>query len=289
MPVSERYFLVTSRGQSGSRWLADALSSLDGVACSHGVDPAMVGNGGMHHPVGVGDLFASLSGAQAARAYGNVRCYTLTSLERARADSPPGVPYRVANLVRHPITWIESQAEARAKEMASNVAMKERFEDFYVANRRVCDAFTLPFGVSPLEADSLSFINTALGAWPSYAEDLAWMGVPYIRMEDVTTRPETFKAVVAYLVGDAIRIGREDLKRIYAPKALSAEPRWGHSSPRHQFEAWPEWKRHAIGLIWETRPEVRGFGRLGYDFGFLEELRSPSSQPPELRSHRMSA
>jgi len=122
--LDAKYFLVTSHGRTATYWLASRLNAHPDVLCSHGpVLPPFLAYQTQppdelalyaHETAGaflqktLDEVFEALEEAGPARVYGNVHGYSAHELFTMPHLVPQGRLPVVFNLVRHPVTRVES-------------------------------------------------------------------------------------------------------------------------------------------------------------------------------------
>lgn len=274
-----RFFLVTSRGQCASRWLADAMGSHPDVLCSHGPEEVWVagseGAAGIpaamapegSRPRGVDAMFRRLRASREAAAYGNVQGYTLSGLTESLRERPATTSFGLVNLVRHPVTWLASASHSLVAAMRLSEVLLENRLRFYEVNRALCDALTRPFGEDPTSIETLAFLATCLGTLPGLAVETAFSGVMQVRMERVTTDPLYFRALMLGLAGEELHVDDGWLEEVFSAEL----PEGSLDDPRERHASWPAWKRAALAYVLSQGEHVAIFRRNGYDLGFAAE------------------
>lgn len=119
------YFFVTSYGRTATLWLTRALNSHPDIQCSHGpslyhdADPDGKHEGeedfvqvqktaASFYALSLQEILSALGSNTHKRCVGNVHAYTASNLNIKRIAEPASPPLRTVNLLRHPVTRIDS-------------------------------------------------------------------------------------------------------------------------------------------------------------------------------------
>ncbi|HJL15344.1 MAG TPA: hypothetical protein RMH99_06810 [Sandaracinaceae bacterium LLY-WYZ-13_1] len=280
-------FLVTSPGYTATKWLARTLASHPGVYCEHSAGSCALERDYTgeelaalaEEKLGRRDLepldvtFARLlARAGEARAAGNVHRYNRTALRRNLARFGATRAFCTANLIRHPVTWVESGSHQLARMAGYSSRIRRRLHAAHrrgAARWRALSAPTFPW---PSELAFL-YLCGRLSRLAAEIED----PVRHVRMEDVTRDVDALGALVRFLVGAApdaavLRAAvREAPVHRHRPAALA---------PEAQLAAWPEWKRAVLADALRTSGLVERYAAHGYDLRRAAGFRSTVAEPP---------
>lgn len=190
--MESAYFIIHSRGRTATQWIAAALSSIDGVFCSHGHDPdpfnthrdatqkLSATHGNMASGPPPVDVYFDMLEAKPFNAYGNVHGYGLGEFER-RAELSRA--YRFCQITRDPVDRAYSFA-ARWKYVYDTFDFRRD-----ALSRQIAD-----LGGADMSVDDGLFA-LATSAVVACGHDLK-TGVPVFRYEDITQEPNALRALV---------------------------------------------------------------------------------------------
>ena len=139
------FFLLTAVGNCATKWLAKVLDLHPQVICTHGpVRPPLSRvfdrdytkleqirikqDEARCRAMTLDEVFAELRGLGDAAAYGNAQMYALRPLVEALRRGAPAAGLQVCNVVRHPVSWVESAAHNFAYMASFNPAMHQETE-----------------------------------------------------------------------------------------------------------------------------------------------------------------
>ena len=240
------YFIIHSRGRTATQWLAAALSSIDGVFCSHGHDPAPFSQRSpdeklrdTHANMAQGtpsvDAYFDMLATRPFDAYGNVHGYGLGEFER-RAELTR--PYRFCQIARDPVDRAYSFA-ARWKYVYDTFDFRRE-----ALSRQIAE-----IGGADMSVDDGLFA-LATKAVVECGHDLA-ADVPVFRYEDITQEPEALRALVSSLTD----ISDSSTERLLTIKAI--DPR--AESERHSR------RRASVIAALEAAGCAQAYRALGYE------------------------
>jgi hypothetical protein len=284
---SIRYFAVTSHGVSATRWLAFVLASHPKVFVAHGhfsVD-SIVGGGfqqerakddaaalsmgnaarELYDSKGIADVFAAYRRVKPdAAAYGNVHSYTLQILKQQLAASGDIPGFAIANLVRHPVSYIESHV--------SLVHKAERYPEVYESYssdlfpKALQEYRELFLADCPDFREFLAFAVSCYSAL-NVARDLGEDGYRHFRMETLTADASVLGDFCKSLTG--FDYDPQQLGSFVAAGAINRHRKGASSTdPVAIYGAWPAWKRD-IAAMMISAPALKRFEGAGYDVDML--------------------
>lgn len=300
--IDPRYFIVTSQGVSATRWLAFALASHPKVFAAHGhfaidsvangkfqqekskddVEALSDGNAALdlYEASEIDDIFAAYRSLRPdADAYGNVHSYTLDDLLRRRGKNARNREFALANVVRHPVSYIDSHfCLVRKAERHPMVYRSYAFDQFPRALRKFRELFRVD---CPDFREFLAFATSCYSVL-NVARDLAHQQYQHHRMESLTTDGNALGAFCETLTGLTYR--QEDLDAFVTSGPINRHRKLSDSAdPWTIYRAWPYWKREiAAMMIPET--VLASFENVGYELGMLRhgrgEAKSASAAVP---------
>jgi sulfotransferase family protein len=185
-----------------------------------------------------------------------------------------------ANLVRHPIIWLEFYVRWRA----SNMRMRAGATDPLAWEWKVAHHGTFrSLGLRLYEKDEVNVwaafqgmnqLNNIVGDVSSVTT--------HIPIESVASQPETFNALVHYLTKGKCIYEQSDLDRLFAmTKTLFRGEEPVETDPKTLMESWPGWKIDGFrALLTPTALDV--YKSFGYDlFGLDRPAPVPVRLPNE--------
>ena len=279
-------FLVTCAGMSGSKWLAAALDGHPDIRCSHSASllrqyaepysPAQLKEilaaerQQFSGEVPLAEVFARISDGQESRLVGNVHAYRLSRLEEALGSESSTPPFRLANLVRHPVTLVSSRAAFFASMCAGDARVRWMVLDSCYRNQEWLQPLIDRHGLDLSDWDVACYFDAIVGLGRLASEVAAAPHVPHVRMEDLVVDPSAIRGLIAYLSSGRMEISpavAEDL--IAAPPLNSHRGRGPESASRH-YQGLPDWQREVLRVGLERSNIHHVYGMLGYDFDFVD-------------------
>lgn len=252
--MSPAHFLIYSRGRTATQWIAQALSSVPGVMCSHGYDPEPYAAGGdkllrtrlaMHYGLPSVDAYFDMLETKPFAAYGNIHGFDAVKLATWPGNRRR---FRTAQITRHPF--------ARILSFAAKWAQPDHAGDAGVA--------VAPYDQRRPERDRLIMAATDL----VLASDAAHLLEPVriFRSEDVTTSAPSF-AALAHHVAD-IWPSASVIRRILRTQAAD---KLTDVSLADGFDALSNSAHHYLRQRFRPYPALCAkYEALGYDLSFLD-------------------
>ncbi len=216
-----------------------------------------------------------------AHAIGSVHSFTLTEL-LGRLAKLKGYPIAVANIVRHPISYIDSHfALVRRAEMFPAVyagyatdmfpRAVEQFQELYLVD---CPSYRefLALAVSCLSAINVS-------------DDLSHIDYRHVQMELLTTDAVALGEFCQSLTG--LVYPQEQLESFIAQGAINRHrPASRSKDPRSIYEGWPEWMRD-LAAVMLSEAVLQKFEGAGYDVEMLRQ-QAPSIGVEKIKARSLA-
>lgn len=294
---SHHYFMVTSQGASATRWLTFVLASNPAVFAAHGhfpIDSVTSGrfqketSAGDSHSLTLGNAARELYEAHGieevfgayratkpeASVYGNIHSYTLEELMGRREKGLDHISqFVVANVVRHPVSYVESHSSLVGKAERHPDVYKSYADDMFPkALREFRELFLLDC------PDFREFLAFAVSCYSALyvARDLGYEEVRHFRMEALTSDADTLAAFCRALTG--LDYDRAELRFFIESGAINRHRESSRSTdPRALCRAWPAWKRDVAAVMFSETALAR-FERVGYEIDMLRE-RVDTAEP----------
>lgn len=278
------FFVVTSFGFSGSKWLGATLDRHPKILCTHsaldfriwdrhydGDELEACAEEEWKHRLNqpLDDYFDNLAGMGSADVYGNVHRYRLTDLARIYQKWPPKRRFQIANLVRHPVTWVESGAH-HIRHLAET-SLFNRYEALHSAMNELDYYRDLKrkHGIDLLDWDILCFLAVCQFMSVLIADLNAVSGVRYVQMERVTTDRKLFSEIFRGLTAGRIEASEDYLDEVFEMESVNRH-RPGSArrrlTPEEQFAAWAPWQQEAYLHFQDAYGVRRAYEQLGYVF-----------------------
>ena len=288
--ANPRYFFVTSQGVSATRWIAFALASHPKVFAAHGhftIDSVVAGKfeqekakddtgalslgnevRALYETNDISAIFAAYRSAHpGAEAYGNVHSYTLDGLIKGELkNSADSEKFAIANVVRHPVSYIESHFSlVRKAEGHPDVYSNYESHLFPQALGEFRELFLVD---CPDFREFLAFAVSCLSAL-IVARDLGYEAFPHYRMESLTRGGAALAAFCEKLTG--LAYSQEKLDALVAAGAINRHKTQSASSDERKiYDGWARWKKD-IAAVMISETALKKFERVGYDIGMFRD------------------
>jgi hypothetical protein len=287
--LGPRRFAVTSEGASATRWLAFALASHPRVFVAHGhfaIDSIVggefrregsqgdaaalaLGNAAraIYEASDIDEVFAAYrSVSPDAQAYGNVHSYTLEALlPRLEGRSDAGA-IAVANLVRHPVSYIESHFSlVRKAEGHPGLYRGYAFDLFPRALQEYRELYLVD---CPDFREFLAFAASCFSVL-NVARALGYEQFRHFRMETLTTDGGALRTFCETVTG--LEYDANKLDEIVAAGPINRHRKTPtRADPLEIYRGWPAWKRDVVATI-VSGQALANFERVGYAVDMLRD------------------
>jgi hypothetical protein len=296
-------FLITSGGCAATRWIGGAINMHPSITCTGGVGPIeettdfnrsvsdegseRVAKYNIDHfaaaapdPVFLVDVFDEIRRHRTSKFIGNIHFHTLGSLESHRKIERIPANVRIANVVRHPVTRLETHFNHWKRQYEVGPHSKKLFElcfsgfvDRYKNIRDIWDHSITEWSLQPGAQIFAYSIFDTMSVFEGDFQTEIGRNVPHFRMEDLKTKPEEFNRLVAFISRDEIQFGADLFSRVYSSDGLQQ----GRFSKRKlleaddQWRAWAPWQKSMAKSAFEHVGLIPSLSSLGYDFCFMRE------------------
>jgi hypothetical protein len=282
-----REFIVTSQGVSATRWLAFVLASNPKVFVAHGHFPIdsiarstfdkertrddkeslRIGNQSddFYQNAGLDEVFATYRKTYPnAVACGNVHSYTLDGLLQQHPDEL--AKYAVANVVRHPISYVESHTRlVRKSEPHPAIYDGYAANLFPAAVRSVPELLLID---CPDYREFLAFVVSCYSVL-QVDRDLSHEKFKHFRMETLTSEPKLLKDFCKNVTG--LNYSLTQLEAFINKGPINRHRRAkSKTDPLAIYQDWPHWKRDIVALMLADAT-LKRFENLDYDVAMLRE------------------
>lgn len=282
-----RHFLITSHGRTATYWLAASLNRHPDVLCSHGPVLPPVLDYREQPPDEVAlhahttqdafgrktldEFFEALEQAGPARVYGNVHAYSAHTLFGGLHRTAVRRNPVVFNLLRHPITRIESLKRRLLYETTFSPPARGRLErefevfvtpDVLATVRANCDV-----DLDPPEHRAFLYALCFILALDRLDLEIP---VTHLPMERLTKDVDFFTWVFSQVTQGAVRTDAVYLRQVFAAGRMNHQAE--ETSAVGRFEAWAPWMRVAFRAAMAVWDLERLYAPMGYDLSFVHAL-----------------
>lgn len=301
----KKYFLVTSYGRTATYWLASFLDRHPDIICSHG--PLAVTDSQFMAPqrqqvirahnnwdnfnnTTVEQFFDEIEKRGEAKIYGNVHGYTLRGLISRYTKEKIRRKIWVSNLIRHPVTRVESLKNEWCQEISYSPRMRQFLSEYWQTNLKWCqeisynpelhqslskswqtDLETVQRELRDVDfdaSDNWIFVVALYWAIGHDVNELQMDCVDHIQMERLTSDAE----LLLHLTNE-ITQGTLDIKHSLIDEMINSD-RYNATSnskmfPMSVFDSWEQWKRALFGLAMDQYEAREIYDPVGYDMSFI--------------------
>jgi hypothetical protein len=200
------------------------------------------------------DYFGRLAARGGAAVYGNVHRYHATAhrgnLQRFEARTA----HVVVNMVRHPVTWVESGVAQTLRMAQAIPAIRHQVLGTFLRYRDLHRAFAAAHGLdsNDLEVQVWMFMCRRL---EQLVRDVSFPNLEHVRMEDITTSEVGLGDLAERLVGNAVSVPADLGAKVFTTQPQHAHARRRAESPAALYAAWNPWQR-ALFDTWAQRASV---------------------------------
>lgn len=269
------YFFVTSYGRTATLWLTRALNLHPDIACNHG--PSLYRsegeedfiqaqrNASLFYTLSLKDILTSIDANSNKQCVGNIHAYTASNLSIKRQAESDAPPIRTVNLLRHPVTRIDSfwrrfqyerTLNSPTTQWIDEESMKQpRYQQVLKELRRHHDVMIGSF-------DERAFFFAVM-QMSTDAGDLP-INVPHIVSERLVADIDYFSYVFELLAGKNFSISTEYLRNVSDLGKLNAAKGGGRSAIQ-VFEEWQPWQCTLFLLVLRDHPALQAaYPSFGY-------------------------
>lgn len=290
------FFVVCTRGCTASRWLSRSLEKLEGFECSHGTNSLTDYESSEYsrdelieciHREWFERQSTSVEGFLRSNVRDNAKCYSgnvhryQVARHAALFDQAPHIP--VANVVRHPVTWLDSRTALFRFLMEFVPHIGQQLHYTIVSNFDDLWPFSKEFGVSLTDPEVMAFV-ASVGALYELEKDARLMHrYPTFAMEDVCGDSGSFSRLVS-VISKGDRLPSEDeLAAIFGSGRLHQHRSAPDQTEGETFRAWPSWKQRLSACMFVKTGLPELYHSLGYDWSFLDAVPDYAQAPALVR------
>ncbi len=286
----ETTFLLASEGAAATTWLTDVLNSTKLIHCTHYdfVDRATSVQA-PHSPsaLSLQSYFALLKkyNKNNRRIYGNVHGYVLGTILQKK----PSTSIRVANLIRHPITQINSMHKywLRKPEQQKIVAdfMHQKTQPsvhFPASNDQYTPAYNEALAYAALlRAQGIEFpddLNSwtfliILGRYDRVHSEMLQAelyNIPQFKFEEYTTQIQALDGLIRYISNNKLQLDNDALTALIQKPATNVNHTIAQE-PAQIYASWAPWQKQAFALhLQNIGGKINNaYVHQGYDLSFV--------------------
>lgn len=246
-------FHVTSYGQAACRWL---ISVLD-----------------IHEKLLINDMVGKANPEQLS-VRGTVHRFGVWDVPELMRANPDAV---VMNLIRHPVTRLNSRANAFHVELSRGSQLITDFVDGQVLrNRKLVEKWFDRLGLNSEDLKTRAFVAAALSYSNMvdeivHARDQLGYGPEFhIVMERLVSDRSYFTFIFRQLTGRQIQVDTDYLDRVFSSSPdtnarLSHSGRVGNRCPVEVVESWEPWQKQIVEDVFDRFGSPGLFDGFGYD------------------------
>src|SRR3989338_927550 len=282
--TGENFFLITSYGRTATFWIAKKLNEHPDIVCSHGpiYPPVLPGKEDspsdnlaleMHRNL---DTFLKtpiekvLEGVRQlgrAKIYGNVHAYSANSVKIMINSNMIQSKLNVVNLIRHPVTRIESFKNRFHYELMHNMYFRNKVNDYArdVVDKELMNYLKDRCKINFSANDTLFLYALCLVPFND-ALDLK-TDIVSIPMERLTKEPEVFCWMFNIISHGSLRMDSNYLAEIYFQGRLNVLSE--EKSAIATYFSWQDWMRDAFHFVAQKYNFPAMYNKLHYDFSFV--------------------
>lgn len=280
--VEPHRFIITCYGGSGTNWLSKNLNSIPRVSCTQFIHNLGFTNGpiktSINDMTSIEEYFKKLKFFKPypLKALGNVHGFAYANIA---SEAKISKNLTVVNLIRHPISRIESGHNTNIKLAADRVRFikNEEQNDKYksiITENKYYDKVIARYGASMFQKhENILFLQALARQDKAYVDMLMCVAdnIPQVRFEDITKDPRTLIDLVAKITNGRVRLSETDAKRM-----INKPPVNNHHnialSAEQKYAGWEDWKKYAFQLHLQQDDKRELYEALGYSLAFVTEL-----------------
>ena len=283
----DNYFLVTSYGRTATYWIAKILHDHPDIICSHGAgfppffpsDERTISEQAvleMHRnleyfqQMPLEKVLHAHKNAGKAKVYGNVHGYSANSVRIITIHNKMPPKVNVVNIVRHPVTRIESFRNRMLHELNYNYYLRDKI-DYYMKSTVDEDLLTHikdTYGMTLSISDKLFIYALCLVPFNDkldFASD-----IPSIPMERLTKDPEAFCWMFNVLTHGKVAMNSAYLANAYNEGRLNALSNENNSL--NVYLSWEEWMCDSFAYIAKKHDFPELYNKQRYSFSFIKNI-----------------
>ncbi|MDB3896035.1 hypothetical protein N9361_01840, partial [Alphaproteobacteria bacterium] len=286
-------FIVTSFGYSASRWFAWALNLHPSITCTHGKNNAKLGliydrnftpeeweevwdEAPKRFDLPLNEFFEEIKAVQPNQIQGNVHHYRIHELETIIMRDKILVDFKCADLIRNPISILESKFQANIDESNLNNIYDESLNNFasissqWVKNNQL-EAILNDHGVDSTSWETQMFLESLDTVINICKITRRYPSQKFIKMEELTTNAEYFEEQVCFLTNNTLALDESYISAVFSGKKLNQHRTVLKKHTANKvFQSWENWKKEVVIDMFYRNSVQETFTEIGYDLTFVQ-------------------
>ena len=289
MCPNNKYFFITTNGNSASRWLAQTLNMHPDIICSH--SPARISISMSYDHAYSDNEFRKIMGDEyrkripvdmmldeleqtgEALCYGNVHMFNLRQLRENTSQNKTKKCFRVVDLVRHPVPFVQSGTSNMLRQAQFNSDRLKYLESVYFRNRELYDDFASIYELDFNDLNVLSFMANVM-TLKSLSINMQIQDVDHrITMESITKDKMVYRNLVDIISEGEVSADDQWLSDVFSTNAINRHKVGKRfSEPKEIYNGWANWQKDFFDLLVEISRIDRHYSTaFEYDFSFLQK------------------
>ncbi|MGA1868166.1 MAG: hypothetical protein ACMUJM_06420 [bacterium] len=287
---SRHYFIFTSRGRTATYWLAHSLNMHPEIICSHGLYLPPVTDFKEMIPLGqdlrawtkkkynfsVDEYFYEMTRCGNAKVYGNVHGYTLDGLLTHAYKRKIRNNYTIFNIIRHPVSRIESFCKRWLFESSYNLILKNQSRKNFLENaykkelvKKVNRHFYVDFSIPAhwFFINALFVISLEIKEIGRKESILHFTHIP---MEEFTSDTQVFIKLFSTITGGKLDLPNDYVDQVFNNAKINSIGK-NLLTPAEIYNRWEEWKQYIFTYVASSLNFIQVYGQFGYNFSFVRE------------------
>jgi hypothetical protein len=285
--IMDNFFIITSYGRTATYWIAKVLTMHPDILCAHGpttdfyhdykqqsleaIDLQKIHkNIANFYKLSLSEYLNLLKKSGEAKFYGSCHAYSAGNFLNKIKEYNKTLQF--VNLIRHPITRIESHRNKWLREVQKSKEMRKRLEEqFYQISRK--DSFVKRFKNTKIrDKYFICALNSVLSQdkW-ELAKDV-W----HVPMEKLTKDRETFIWIINHLTHGQIVLSNEYLEQVFDSKKVN-HTQIINSNSYMCYSSWDRWEKD----YFKSKIGEYGYSQYSdynYDFSFIDNRYYPNQK-----------
>lgn len=281
------FFIVACYGLSASNWFAHALNIHPEITCTHS-EESVLADDNIHTNQRLAETVFERYQARMSRRYntldqffkdiidkgnspvcGGVHTHRLSDLQVIESQSQREVDFNLMNLVRHPVTLVNSGAGHLADLLSFDMFMMSGLLGSIQNESEFFFKLAKDYKLNLMDNEVLTFIGGCTNLF-DLGNDYKTSYKPMtVKMEMLTSDRDYYKDVVTKLVQNKITITDEYLNQVFNIGTVNQHKRNAIKQANEYYAEWKPWQKICFGYCLDRSGILSHYINFGYDFSFL--------------------
>jgi len=285
----KKYFFITTNGNSASRWLAQTLNMHPEIICSHSpaklaismsydraysdIEFKKIMEDENRKKIPVDILLDELEQIGEAICYGNVHMFNLRQLRENTRNNKNKKCFRVVDLVRHPVPFVQSGTSNMLRQAQYNNDRLNYLKNVYYRNRELYDDFASVYKLDFNKVHVLSFMANVM-TLKSLSINMRIHEIDRrITMETITSDKLEYQNLVNLITEGEVYADNRWLSNVFSTNAVNTHKiKKKFSEPKDIYSYWDNWQKDFFDLLVEISKIDQYYSTaFGYDFSFMRK------------------